>query len=68
MLNFLQVRAAVIEMLGSWTKAAGPSILPDVVGWISSPKCNADGRKEVLVWMTDQIREGKIGKNVCAQR
>ncbi|CAD7700615.1 unnamed protein product [Ostreobium quekettii] len=59
-----QVRAAVVEMMGAWAKVTGCSaILPDIVQTIGSPKCSVDGRKECIVWITGQAKEGKLGSS-----
>eukprot|EP00803_Ostreobium_quekettii_P007309 evm.model.scf_1455.1 EVM.evm.TU.scf_1455.1 scf_1455:6723-19697(-) len=56
-----QVRAAVVEMMGAWANVTGcDTILPDIVQVIGSTKCGGDGRKESILWITEQVKEGKI--------
>ncbi|GMH42322.1 hypothetical protein BSKO_10241 [Bryopsis sp. KO-2023] len=54
------VRAAVIEMLGAWEAVAGTaSLLPEIATAAAAPKCSADGKKDLVNWVTGLIQGGK---------
>lgn len=59
--NKPQVRSAVIELLESWANAAGVnSLLPEFVAAVSMPKCQVDGKKDALLWLTKKVTDDKI--------
>lgn len=62
-LLFEQVRAAVIEMLGAWSSAAGvASVMSEVASTAAGAKCSADGKTDLVNWVMGLVNDGKDGK------
>jgi hypothetical protein len=51
-----QVRAAVVDMMDAWASVAPfDSLISELMAFLTSAKCTADGKADGIQWLATQV-------------